>query len=107
MTHIQLPTPPTGRQPSSLYRLTPTGAASFVAAVTGVGLLIIGNPYWLSLVASLAAVASGVYVIRRARDDDVTAHIGATVGILNLLLWLVIDVLLGVLGGVEFSILPH
>ncbi|MAX27465.1 MAG: hypothetical protein CMJ19_23450 [Phycisphaeraceae bacterium] len=67
-------------------------AAWFSIALTTIGLVLIclGDPYWLSLPASILGILTGGYALRHGQDNHACAHIGFNVGMFNLLLWLLL-----------------
>ena len=70
------------------------GWLSLALAVAGMVLIFLGDPLWLGLPSSAAAVLAGRFALRRGQDHHAAPHLGLALGLFNLFVWLLLIVLI-------------
>lgn len=53
-------------------------------------LICIGDPFWLGMPLSVAAVTAAWRALRRSGQTSVVAHFGLTLGLFDILLWILL-----------------
>lgn len=81
-------------------------STSLCFAIVAVGTVLVGGGYLLAAPAcAIAAVALAQLVLYRYNERQPAALIGNALGMCALLLWLIIDLIVGRLIGFDFSLL--
>ena len=100
----QAPTVSPEQAAAALSRARPLALSSLLSGLTALTLVVIGDPYWLSVPCAGIAMLVGLLVNRRISDAHPASHVGVMLGVVALFLWLIVDVVLGLILGFEFSL---
>jgi len=73
------------------------GWLSLALATAGMILIGIGDPLWLGLPSSVASVMAGRFAIGHGQEKHLGAHLGVSLGVLNLFFWVMLILIVGYL----------
>jgi hypothetical protein len=96
MTNTQ-PAPTSTSEPTSAHatKASRTGWLSLILGLTAAFLICMGDPFWLALPVSLTAVTAAWLALRRSQQDPVVAHIGLSLALFDVLMWVLLVLFIG------------